>query len=64
MRVLNRRASFWTSTAVVGHALWASAAPTVTYPLYADQWHLTATATTSVFAVFPVVLVAAAVAAS
>ncbi|MDN3028347.1 MFS transporter [Streptomyces sp. S.PB5] len=58
MRVPNRRASFWTSTAVVGHALWASAAPTVTYPLYTDQWHLTATATTSVFAVFPVALVA------
>lgn len=57
-RTLNRRASFWTAAAVAGLSLWTSAAPTTTYPLYASAWHLTPTATTAIFAVYPVVLVA------
>jgi MFS family permease len=54
---LGRRGSFWTAAAVAGLSLWASAAPTTTYPLYASTWHLTPTATTAIFAVYPVVLV-------
>jgi MFS family permease len=57
-RTLSRRASFWTAAAVAGISLWTSAAPTTTYPLYASTWHLTPTATTAIFAVYPVVLVA------
>ncbi len=38
--VLGRAASFWVSAGVVGHTLWTSAAPAMTYPLYAAQWHL------------------------
>ena len=57
-RTLNRRASFWTAASVAGLSLWTSAAPTTTYPLYASAWHLTPTATTAIFAVYPVVLVA------
>ncbi|MFG1912639.1 MFS transporter [Kribbella sp. NPDC048928] len=57
-RPLSRRASFWTAAAVAGISLWTSAAPTTTYPLYASTWHLTPTATTAIFAVYPVVLVA------
>jgi hypothetical protein len=56
-RALSRRASFWTAAAVAGISLWTSAAPTTTYPLYASTWHLTPTATTAIFAVYPVVLV-------
>ena len=56
-RTLSRRASFWTAAAVAGISLWTSAAPTTTYPLYASTWHLTPTATTAIFAVYPVVLV-------
>lgn len=57
-RALSRGASFWTAAAVAGICLWTSAAPTTTYPLYASTWHLTPTATTAIFAVYPVVLVA------
>jgi predicted MFS family arabinose efflux permease len=57
-RPLSRRASFWTAAAVAAISLWTSAAPTTTYPLYASTWHLTPTATTAIFAVYPVVLVA------
>ncbi|TWD74857.1 putative MFS family arabinose efflux permease [Kribbella amoyensis] len=56
-RALSRRAGFWTAAAVAGISLWTSAAPTTTYPLYASTWHLTPTATTAIFAVYPVVLV-------
>jgi hypothetical protein len=44
---LGRSASFWVSAAVVAHTLWTSAAPAMTYPLYAAQWGLTPTATTT-----------------
>lgn len=56
-RTLSRRAGFWTAASVAGLSLWTSAAPTTTYPLYASAWHLTPTATTAIFAVYPVVLV-------
>jgi MFS family permease len=57
MRTLSRRASFWTSAAVAAIALWTSAAPTVSYPLYAEEWDLTPAVTTAIFAVYPIVLV-------
>jgi fucose permease len=54
---LGQRASFWVSAAVVGHTLWTSAAPSMTYPLYATEWNLTPTTTTAIFAVYPIVVV-------
>jgi len=57
VRTLGRRASFWVATAVVAHALWTSAAPSMTYRLYAAEWSLTHTMTTTMFAVFPIVVV-------
>lgn len=57
MRTLSRRASFWTAAAVAALALWTSAAPSVSYPLYAAEWHLTPATTNAIFAVYPVVLV-------
>jgi MFS family permease len=56
-RTLGRRASFQVAAAVVAHTLWTSAAPAVTYPLYAARWHLTATVTTGMFAVYPIAVV-------
>ena len=56
-RTLGPRGALWTAAAVAGLSLWASAAPTITYPLYAASWHLTPTATTAIFAVYPIVLV-------
>jgi MFS family permease len=55
---LDQRTSFWVSAAVVAHTLWTSAAPALTYPLYAAQWQLTPTTTTSIFAIYPAVVVA------
>src|SRR5215217_1857453 len=52
------RGSRWTAAAVVALALWASAAPTLVYPAYAAEWHLTTAVTTTVFAAYPVALIA------
>lgn len=57
--VLDRSAAFWVAGAVIVHTLWTSAAPAVTYPLYAAQWHLTHTVTTAIFAVYPIAVVVA-----
>jgi MFS family permease len=56
-RELDRRTSFWVAAAVIVHTLWTSAAPAVSYPLYAAQWHLTHTVTTAIFAVYPIAVV-------
>ncbi|NTX44465.1 MFS transporter [Burkholderia cepacia] len=55
--VLDRRASFWVSAGVVAHTLWTSAAPAMTYRLYASEWHLTSTTTAEIFAIYPIVVV-------
>jgi MFS family permease len=54
---LGQRASFWVAACVVVHTLWTSAAPAMTYPLYASEWHLTPAVTTAIFAVYPLVVV-------
>lgn len=53
---LGQRASLWVSAGVVGHTLWMGAAPSMTYPIYASEWHLTPTVTAAVFAVYPLVV--------
>jgi predicted MFS family arabinose efflux permease len=52
--VLGRRASLLASAGVVGHTLWTSAAPALTYRLYAQEWHLTHTVTAGIFAIYPI----------
>lgn len=59
MRTISRRSSFWVAAAIAAIALWTSAAPTVTYPVYAAEWKLTTSTTTAIFAVYPIVLVVA-----
>ena len=59
MRTISRRSSFWVAAAIAAIALWTSAAPTVTYPVYAEEWQLTTATTTAIFAVYPIVLVVA-----
>jgi MFS family permease len=54
---LGRRASLLVSAGVVGHTLWTSAAPALTYGLYAGQWHLTHTMTAGIFAIYPITVV-------
>jgi MFS family permease len=57
MHTLGSRSSFWTAAAVAGLALWGSAAPTVVYPSYEQEWRLSAAVTTAIFAVYPLVLI-------
>ncbi|HEY5821762.1 MAG TPA: MFS transporter [Propionibacteriaceae bacterium] len=54
---LTARASFWVAAVVAGLVLWGSAAPSVSYPLYARAWDLTPTVTTAIFAIYPVALI-------
>ncbi|WP_022900270.1 MFS transporter [Humibacter albus] len=51
--------AFWTAAAVIVVALWASGSPAMVYPLYERVWQLSPAITTSVFAVYPVVLILA-----
>lgn len=56
---LGQRASLWVSAGVVTHTFWTSAAPAMTYPLYAQEWSLTPTVITAIFAIYPIVVVVA-----
>jgi len=55
--VLGRQASLLVSAGVVGHTLWTSAAPALTYGLYAQEWHLTHTVIAGIFAIYPITVV-------
>ncbi len=57
MPTLRPAASFWTAALVLVLTQWASAAPSVVYPLYAARWGLTPAVTTTLFAVYPLALV-------
>jgi predicted MFS family arabinose efflux permease len=59
--VFGRRASLLVSSGVVSHTLWTSAAPALTYGLYAQEWHLTHTVTAGIFAIYPIFVVVALV---
>ena len=50
------------SAGVVAHTLWTSAAPAMAYRLYAQEWHLSHTVTTGIFAIYPIVVVAVLIA--
>jgi MFS family permease len=55
--VLGRRASLLVSAGVVSHTLSTSAAPVLTYGLYAREWHLSHTVTAAIFAIYPLAVV-------
>jgi len=55
--VLGQRASLLVSAGVVAHTLWTSAAPAMVCRLYAEEWHLSHTVTTGIFAIYPAVVV-------
>ncbi|MGW0147928.1 MFS transporter [Streptomyces sp. NPDC003333] len=57
MSALSNRVSFWTAGAVVALALWTSACPTMTYPLYQSQWGVSTTTITWIFAAYPIILI-------
>lgn len=53
------RGAFWAAAFVLALALWSSGAPSVLYPLYAQQWDLSPVVVTSIFATYQVSLVVA-----
>jgi predicted MFS family arabinose efflux permease len=57
MPTLSTRASFWAAAAVAAIALWASGAPSMVYPVYVAEWHISPVIVTSIFAVYPISLV-------
>jgi len=56
--VLGPRASLAVSVGAAAQTLWTSAAPALTYRLYAREWRLSYAATTGIFAVYPIAVVA------
>ncbi|MFB6396493.1 MFS transporter [Polymorphospora lycopeni] len=56
-RRLGRRGAFWASASVLALALWSSGAPSVLYPIYAEQWALSPAVVTAVFATYQLALV-------
>ena len=49
-RGLGTRGAFWAAASVLALALWSSGAPSVVYPIYAEQWSLNPATITAVFA--------------
>lgn len=56
------RAAFATIAGVLVVSLWASGAPSMVYPLFAERWDVGEVVTTALFAVYPVALVLALIA--
>ncbi|MEQ8145143.1 MFS transporter [Streptomyces sp. OP7] len=57
MPSLGTRGSFRAAGAVVAIALWTSACPTMTYPLYQAEWGISTTTVTWIFAAYPLTLI-------
>ncbi|MCU1513229.1 MAG: transporter [Microbacteriaceae bacterium] len=57
--ILSNRVAFWTAAFVVTLSIWASAAPTMIYPLYIDEWKLSTAVTSGIFATYPLALITA-----
>src|SRR6187200_623107 len=55
--LLGSRGTFWAAAAVLALCLWSSGAPSVLYPLYAQDWELTPAVTTAVFGTYPLALI-------
>lgn len=56
---LGTRGAFWAAASVLALALWSSRAPTVLYPIYAEQWSLNPATITAVFATYQFALIVA-----
>ena len=51
-----RTGAFWTAAIVLALVLWSSGAPSVLYPIYAQQWELSPVVVTTVFATYQLAL--------
>lgn len=57
MHTFSRQACFWVAGVVVALALWTSACPTMTNPLYQSEWGVSTTTITWIFAAYPLALI-------
>ncbi|WP_186445570.1 MFS transporter [Paenibacillus cremeus] len=56
MKTVSSKAAFWIVAWVLMISLWSSSAPSIVFPVYASQWHVTKAVTTGIFSVYPIVL--------
>ncbi|SFD76458.1 Predicted arabinose efflux permease, MFS family [Paenibacillus catalpae] len=57
MTTISSRTSFWIVAWVLTISLWSSTAPSIEFPVYALQWHLSKAVTTGIFSIYPIVLI-------
>ncbi|RTE08876.1 MFS transporter [Paenibacillus whitsoniae] len=57
MKSISSKGAFWIVAWVLMMSLWTSTAPSIVFPVYAAQWHLSKSMTTGVFATYPVALI-------
>ncbi|REE68094.1 putative MFS family arabinose efflux permease [Paenibacillus taihuensis] len=57
MKHVSSRTAFWIVAWALVMSLWSSAAPSIMFPLYASQWHLSKSITTGIFAMYPIVII-------
>jgi MFS family permease len=57
MKTLSPKAAFWAVAWILTISLWVSTAPTIVFPIYASEWHLSKAITTGIFATYPIVLI-------
>lgn len=57
MKSISSKAAFWIVAWVLAISFWSSMAPSIVFPVYASQWHLSKSITTGIYATFPIVLI-------
>lgn len=57
MKGNSTKAAFWIVAWVLVLCLWSSAAPSIVFPLYATDWHLSKSTTTGIFAMYPIAII-------
>jgi hypothetical protein len=56
MKKVSSKAAFWIVAWILVMSLWSSTAPSIMFPLYASQCHLSKSITTGIFATYPIVI--------
>ncbi|MFC4808639.1 MFS transporter [Paenibacillus sp. GCM10023250] len=57
VKQFSTKSSFWIVAWVLAISLWGSAAPSMEFPEYAAQWHLSKSVTTGIFSIYPILLI-------
>jgi MFS family permease len=57
MKSISSKAAFWIVACVLAISLWSQVSPSIAFPVYASQWHLSPSITTGIFATFSIALI-------